>query len=371
MHYQIRFTAVVGVISACLLFTACGGGGGGGDNDQPPVSEQDDGCSVADKLKGSTIYAPDFNGDGCEDLAIGAPSKDLTGGAGDEHGQVTVIYGTAEGLLAEGHDTWHRGGGFTFTDDSLGDIDGDITDRDRFGKTLAWGDFNGDGYSDLAISIVGDNPGGFDNAGSVQVIYGSAQGLRAINTQFINQGGVRIDPEGDGSSNYLGDIFGGREAGDSFGSALVAGNFNGDNYFDLAVGVVNEDVGSVGQAGAVNVIYGSENGLIPCNNQFISSDEFRQENDGAGTYTLQGDLMGTSEARDFFGFSLASGDINNDGNDDLVVGTVNETITGGPTFVGAVHIIFGSDSGLVPQGHHHFYLEAANTDFDGNGTVDS
>ena len=46
------------------------------------------------------------------------------------------------------------------------------------------------------------------------------------------------------------------EAGDLFGSALAAGDFNNDGFADLAVGAPGEDVGGVIGAGAVNVLYG-------------------------------------------------------------------------------------------------------------------
>ena len=53
----------------------------------------------------------------------------------------------------------------------------------------------------------------------------------------------------------------GAEAGDQFGSALAVGDFEGDGFDDLAVGVPGEDVGPIPDAGAVDVLPGFETGL--------------------------------------------------------------------------------------------------------------
>ena len=58
------------------------------------------------------------------------------------------------------------------------------------------------------------------------------------------------------------------EADDSFGYVMAAGDFDGDGFEDLAVGVVAEDVGSLTAAGAVNVIYGTSAGLSATGNQY-------------------------------------------------------------------------------------------------------
>src|SRR5690606_17825016 len=55
---------------------------------------------------------------------------------------------------------------------------------DRFGSALAVGDFNGDGYDDLAIGSPGERVNGIDGAGGVNILYGSATGLTAKNDQF-------------------------------------------------------------------------------------------------------------------------------------------------------------------------------------------
>ncbi|MBZ0089394.1 MAG: VCBS repeat-containing protein, partial [Thermoanaerobaculia bacterium] len=90
-----------------------------------------------------------------------------------------------------------------------------------------------------------------------------------------------------------------QEAGDHFGCALAAGGFDDDGADDLAVGVCNETVGGVAEAGAVSVFYGALGGT------FGNPDL---------TLTEPAPVAGRH-----FGLSLAAGDINGDGADELVV----------------------------------------------------
>ena len=99
---------------------------------------------------------------------------------------------------------------------------------DEFGATLAHGDFNGDGYDDLAIGAPGEKLGGKNNSGSVNVLYGSASGLTAIGDQLWTQ-----------DSNSVADS---SQAGDRFSDSLAVGDFNGDGFADLAIGAPGEDL---------------------------------------------------------------------------------------------------------------------------------
>src|SRR5438876_371878 len=109
-------------------------------------------------------------------------------------------------------------------------------------------DFNGDGYSDMATGAGREDIGSIANAGGVNVIYGSATGLRPAGNQFWSQD----------STNIAGKA----EKGDSLGAfSIASGDMNGDGISDVALGVHAEDIGSVVDAGGVNVIYGSSAGL--------------------------------------------------------------------------------------------------------------
>ena len=189
---------------------------------------------------------------------------------------------------------------------------------DGFGNSLATGDFNGDGKDDLAVGVSGEDIGSISNAGAVNVMYGSNSGLSTANNQIWEQ-------------NSPG-VHGGAEAGDQFGSSLGVGDFNNDGFEDLAIGVVGEDIGSISNAGAVNILYGSSSGLSTANNQM-----WHQDSPG---------VHGGAERYDQFGSSLGVGDFNHDGFEDLAIGVVGEDI-GLIGDAGSVQILFGSSSGLV------------------------
>ena len=126
-------------------------------------------------------------------------------------------------------------------------------------------DFNGDGYSDLAVGVPGHDLGGHINVGQVNVIYGSATGLTAAGDQVWWQGspGIKGVPEGrDGPP-------GARLLGDAFGGQLASGDFDGDGYADLAVtSTYDREAGDA--LGAVNVIYGGPAGLHATGDQLFS-----------------------------------------------------------------------------------------------------
>ena len=257
---------------------------------------------------GSDIEAGDFNNDGLQDLAVGLPEEN--------GGSVIIIYGSAtnDGLSGEGSQRWRQG------DDGISDSS---EGQDLFGRALAAGDFNGDGFDDLAIG----NPGENDFRGSVHVIYGSANDLTGNGNQRWRQG-----------SGPNGELRDDDDTNDLFGIALAAGDFDGNGFDDLAVGVVGEN----GQEGVVNVIYGSNGGLTDNGNQ-----RWRQGNDDNGR--LEGDGR---DDRDGFGSELATADFNGDGFDDLAVGVSGENDSRG-----AVNVIYGSSGRLSSSGNQSWSQE--------------
>ena len=91
-----------------------------------------------------------------------------------------------------------------------------------------YGDFNADGFDDLAIGVPGETLGSISGAGAVEVIYGSSSGLSATSAhadQFWTQDSTNIDNQA--------------ETGDMFGRSLVIGDFNADGFDDLVVGVTS------------------------------------------------------------------------------------------------------------------------------------
>jgi hypothetical protein len=115
-------------------------------------------------------------------------------------------------------------------------------------------DFNGDGYADLVIAV--PSPGQQSRAGGVHVVYGSPSGLGTTGSTFID----KHDLPGMGQSTSQLD------------ATMVASDFNGDGYSDLALSTPRLTVNGQVNAGAVHVIYGSASGLSAANAQIWTQD---------------------------------------------------------------------------------------------------
>jgi len=147
---------------------------------------------------------------------------------------------------------------------------------------VASGDFNGDGFADLAIGVPVENVGTVTGAGATAVLYGSTSGLQATNPddQLITQ-----DTPG---------VMNTSKQDDRFGFALAAGDFNGDGFADVAIGIIWEDIGTATDAGAVAVIYVSAS-----RPQFTTPDDQFWNQDSPN-------VADAAENNDAFGWSLAS-----------------------------------------------------------------
>ena len=281
-----------------VLYGASGGLSGTGGQ----VFTQVAGNPEAGDGFGWELAAGDFNNDGFADLAVGAPFEGV-GGTGAA-GAVSVLYGVAGGLTTTG--------GRLFTQ-----VGGAVEAGDQFGFALAAGDFNDDGFADLAAGAPGEAVGSADSAGAVSVLPGSAGGLTATGGRLFTQVGGAV------------------ETFDLFGWALAAGDFNNDNFADLAVGAPGEAVGGAGGAGAVSVLPGSAGGLTAT---------------GGRLFTQVG---GNPETGDEFGWELTTGGFNNDGFADLAVGAPFEAV-GAAGGAGAVSVLYGSAGGLTTTGGRLF-----------------
>ena len=275
---------------------------------------------------GAALAVGDFDGNGFPDLAIGCPFEDDGSSTSQlaDSGWVTVIEGTSDGLDASP-------GVEDIPWDQDGDIEGGPEAGDRVGASVVTGNFNGDNYDDLVMGSPGEDIGSIQNTGSINVIYGSFEGLQTAGNRQLWQ-----SLELNGHS-----VAGAAEPGDEFGSTLAVGNFNGDPYDDLAVGAPLEDIGGFDAAGHVIMLYGKPViGLDPEGSVAINRG--------------QGSLGGLGQF-DRFGKALAAGDFNDDGFDDLVVGTPDR---------GRVDILFGQDGGIDATNHVALTLDTAGVDGD-------
>ena len=260
----------------------------------------------------------DFDGDGYVDLAIGAPGEDI--GSRLDAGLVNVLYGGAGGLNAAGDQAWSQDStGVLGTSEGAPAVAGD-----GFGSALASADFDRDGRADLAVGVPLDRIGTTRFAGAVNVLYGSASGLTATGDQLWSQAELADDPE----------------QGDGFGQSLAAGDFDGDGFADLAIGVPAEGLGTGQAPGIVMILRGGAGGLGT-----------------TGAQTLTRALTGAPYLADTphgFGYALAAGDLNGDGKADLAVGAPASGASGDdptrPLVDGEVSVFHGSAAGLSAAG---------------------
>jgi len=280
---------------------------------------------------GAAVAAGDFNGDGRDDLAVGAPGKMPTGLP--RSGALRVYFGAATGLT----------GGVLLLEEAAGETS---EANDLVGRALAAGDFNGDGFDDLAVGVPGEDLGGTVDAGVVLLFPGSSSGL--------------------GAGTVIGAAAFAQAAGpgDQFGAALAAGDFNDDGFADLSLGVPGRSVGGHPGAGAVGIMMGSAGGLAP-------SSWLVQE--GAGE---------SSESGDHFGAALSTGDLDGDGAADLVIAAPDEDqglvadagtaclfMGGGPTLIGGA-CLAQTSAGLAEQAAARFGAGIAIGDLDADGFGD-
>ncbi|MDB4927923.1 MAG: uncharacterized protein JWM10_407, partial [Myxococcaceae bacterium] len=227
----------------------------------------------------------DVNGDGYDDVAVGARGGNPGGrlGAGYArvyHGGPAGIPATAARVLAGG------------------------AAGDNLGAAVAnAGDVNGDGYADLLVGASLADPGGRVDAGTVSVFLGSATGIGPTAARVL---------EG--------------AAGDNLGiSVACAGDVNNDSYADIIVGAPLADPGGRADVGGASVFLGGPTGIGP---------------------TAVRSLEGTA-TNDRFGWSVAgAGDGNGDGYSDVVVGAYLAD-PGGRSGAGTASVFHGGAGGTA------------------------
>ncbi|BDH08321.1 FG-GAP-like repeat-containing protein [Streptomyces seoulensis] len=301
------------------------------------------GSAVAAGTAGAAAKQPrtDFNGDGYNDFVVSAPAAWAHGKW--RVGSVTAFYGSAQGVSPARHTT---------IDQDTSGVPDTAENGDLFGAATTTGDFDRDGYTDLAVGSPLEDVGSDINGGTVQIVWGSPRGLAGASTI--------ADPA--------------PAEHDRFGASLAAGDFDGDGRTDLAVGTSSstlytfrKGIGRNGRAGAlatrslslrgapeagiINLTAGDVTGdgradlMVDGLNRTASTTDGKYHN---VNYYVPGTSTGpsrTTAKRMPGGLAAAIGDIDGDGRGDIVTGVYWGRTTATGPIGGKVEITYGSASG--------------------------
>jgi len=284
-----------------------------------------DGVKANDRAGVSVSGAGDVNGDGIDDLVIGASGADPNG---NYSGSSYVVFGKTS-AFASSMDLGALDGSTGFR------LDG-VAANDLSGYSVAGaGDINGDGIDDLVIGAVG-NPNG-TSSGNAFIVFGKTDAFASSLNLSTLDGSTGFRLDGVAAYDYAGRFPSG------------TGDINGDGIGDLIIGAFGADPNGA-YSGSSYVVFGKTDA-------FASSMDLSAL-DGSTGFRLDG-----VAAYDFSGHSVSgAGDINGDGIDDLIIGAYRASPNG--NYSGSSYVVFGKTTAFTSSmdlstldGHTGFRLD--------------
>ena len=268
------------------------------------------GIAPGDRTGTSVSRAGDVNGDGIDDIIIGARGADPSG---DAAGEAYIVFGDDDGFDSDFDLTSLNGtNGFILTGGAEGDNAGVSVSQA--------GDVNGDGIDDLLVGAFIADPNGNENAGETYVVFGTDTGftvrLNLLNLNGLN--GFKINGIDDNDrSGY---------------SVSAAGDINGDGIDDIIIGAYAAAPDGIFGAGESYVVFGNSNG-------FEANLDLAALN-GDNGFKISGFALGGGS-----GVAVSSaGDVNGDGIDDVLIGAPYASPNG--TKSGQSYVVFGNSDGF-------------------------
>jgi len=266
------------------------------------------GKASSDQLGISISGAGDVNGDGFDDIIIGARYNDDGGSGGNtREGAAYIFFGstTLSGTL-------ELGGGQSANLTVLGKAG-----SDNLGNSVSGaGDVNGDGFDDVIVIAPYNDDGTNNNAGAVYIFFGSSTLSGTKDLGGGQSADVTILGKAAGDLSWVG-----RSSG--------AGDVNGDGFDDIIMGAAYNDDGGSGNEGAAYIFFGSST---------LSGTK-----DLGGGQSADVTILGKA-AGDLLGYSVSgAGDVNDDGFDDIILGASHNNDGGGDDF-GAAYVFYGAST---------------------------
>ncbi len=280
-----------------------------------------DGESISD-YSGYSISSGDVNGDGYDDIIIGAQYADSNGNS--TGGATYVVFGKADG--ANGLNGVMELSDIVASSEREGFRIEGYSGSTYSGKSVSSSDINDDGYDDIIIGAHYATPDGVSNSGATYVVFGKASDSSDFNaivplSELDGSDGFRIDGE--------------RAYDESGYSVSSAGDINGDGYDDIIIGAYGADSNGNFNSGSTYVVFGKESGF----NEVMELSDIAR-GDGSDGFRIDGENQ-----YDYSGQSVSSaGDFNGDGYDDIIIGAYPADPNGVNS--GSSYVVFGKARGF-------------------------